>query len=41
MLASGIALVVYGNTRRDIPFRALTSTWLPIGLGVLPYARTT
>ena len=35
MLVSGVALVAYGNTRRDIPFRGLAVTWLPIGLPFL------
>ncbi|MBT3943229.1 MAG: hypothetical protein HOC77_07275 [Chloroflexi bacterium] len=35
MLASGGALVVYGGARRDVPFRKLASTWLPIGIPYL------
>jgi len=35
MLASGAALVVYGSSRRDIPFPGVATTWLPIGVPFL------
>lgn len=35
MLAAGSAMVFYGSTRRNIPFRTLAGTWLPIGIPFL------
>ena len=35
MVVSGTTLIVYGSTRRVIPFRGLAIKWLPIGVPFL------
>ena len=35
MVVSGTTLIVYGSTRRVIPFRGLATKWLPIGVPFL------